>query len=302
MTRQNWDDWDDSETGGTSCACGRSCAERDYQGNPARGPRAFCETDRRWIGAAIRGLPQAYAELSLRLVKDGQQEERVSGSREAPVPVDLETETFMRHVILVALTWEDAVRAAASLSDPDKCPACDGEGEHDGAECGLCRGTGKIRTRDGASLQRACELLGGHDRDRTGYLDTLLSLEASQVTRPVPGSKRLADLEPGTVIRIDSSGDAWARAEMNGTDAGLEFLRLNGRARAMLGLSLGRRRVAVPCDGCDRMTLVQREALAGGYEPVARCTNCPETYIGAQFELLMGREYSATVQAQGKAS
>lgn len=296
------EDWDDSESGGRACACGRACAERDYQGNAARGPRAFCDTDRRYIGRVIRQLPETYTRISFLLPKDGQQEERVSGSREAPIPVSTEPEAFMRHVILVATSWEEQVRAVASLSDPDQCRACGGDGTVAGRECRACGGDGKTSARDGVALQRACDLLGGHDDERTAYLDTLLSLEPEGKKRPVPGSRRLSDLEPGSYIVIDSSGDAWENRAQGGTDAGLEFLRLNGRARAMLGLNLQRRRVAVPCDGCDAMTLIQREALGGGWEPVIRCTNCPEVYIGQRFEYITGREYSATVAAQNQAS
>ena len=293
----------DEDEGGTPCACGRYCAERDYQGNPGLGPRAFCATDENHIGAAIRDFPQVYAELSLRLAKTGQQEERVSGSREAPVPVDLEVQAFMRHIVLVTLTWEELVRSAASLSNPDLCPSCDGEGILEGRECRSCRGDGVVRSRDGVALHRACVLLGGEDRGRIGHLVTLLSLEAAEVVRPVPGSKRLSELEPGTVVRIDSAGDAWAQAEMSGTDAGLEFLRLHGRARGMLGLTRQRRRITeVPCDGCRGKTLVQSEAKAGGWEPAIRCTACPMSYIGAHYDLLMGRVYQVQLEALGKAS
>jgi hypothetical protein len=304
--QENWDDWADSETGGTSCACGRSCAERDYQGNPARGPRAFCAADERYIGSAIRQLPETYARIALLLAKTGQQEEKVSGSRDAPVPVNLVAETFMRHIILVALSWEDQVRGVANLSDPDRCPACRGEGTVTAAgfaaTCRDCRGTGKVGTRDGVALQRACELLAGRDQDRPGYLITLLSLEPEEKRRPVPGFRRIADLQPGTRLIIDTSGDAWEDRERDGTDAGLEFLALNSRARGMLGLSLQRHRITeVPCDGCTQRTLIQREAIGGGWEPVARCTNCPRSYIGAQFELLMGRVYQAQAAALGGA-
>jgi hypothetical protein len=259
-----------------SCACGRACAESDYQGNPKTGPRAFCRTDEGHIGAAIRILPERYVELSLKLAKTSRQQERVSGGgHEPPVPVDLETEAFMRHVILVALSWEDQVRAAARLSEPPG------------------------RVRDSAALGRACLLLGGQDQDRTGYLPTLLSLEPEDKRRPVPGSKRLAELKPGCVIVIDSSGDAWENRARDGADAGLEFLDLNRRARGMLGLSLKRRRVPLRCDGdnCNSLTLVQREAAAGGWEAVVKCTACPQAYIGDDYLLLMGRWFDATMQA-----
>ena len=68
---------------------------------PASAPARSAPPTTSHIGAAIREFPQVYAELSLRLAKTGQQEERVSGSREAPVPVDLDVQAFMRHVLLV---------------------------------------------------------------------------------------------------------------------------------------------------------------------------------------------------------
>ena len=275
MTRDSGDQrdqWDDDESGGVSCACGRNCAEADYAGNAQMGPRAFCATDTHHIGAVIRGLPEIYVELRFKLAKSGQQEERVSGSREAPTPLDLKVEAFMRHIILVAVSWEEQVRAAASLS---AIP--------DGA------------VRDGTSLARACKILGGDDNERTGYLGTLLMLEPEDKNRPVKGSTALNELEPGSVIRIDSAGDAWQKREMGGADAGIEFLKLHGRARGYLGLTLQRRKVGVRCDGCDGYYLVQREALGGGWEAVVKCTECPTAYIGGEFELLMGRWWTATL-------
>lgn len=267
------DQWYDDESGGVSCACGRGCAEGDYAGNPKVGPRAFCETDTTHIGAAIRSLPEMYVELRLKLAKGQQQEERVSGSREAPTPLDLRIEAFMRHLILVAVSWEEQVRAAASLSQPD----------------------GQVR--DGIALARACKLLGGDAPSRTGHLSTLLMLEPEDKNRPVPGSVQLRELEPGSSVRIDDAGDAWQKREMGGADAGLEFLALNGRCRGILGLTLQRRRVPLRCDGCEGLTLVQREALGGGWEAVVKCTACPQSYIGDEFEMLTERWFQATLKA-----
>lgn len=272
------EDWDDSETGGTPCACGRTCAERDYQGNPARSPRAFCDTDRRYIGRVIRQLPETYTRLSFLLPPGGRRDQRVTGSREPAAALNLQAEAFMREIILITLSWEEQVRAVARLSET---PAA---------------------VRDGAALARACQLLAGHDDDRTGYLDTLLSLEPEAKRRPLDGAARLTGLEPDPHAVTDQAGDAWENRELGGTEAGLEFLKIHGRARAMLGLSAGRRRVAVPCDGCDTLTLVQREAIGGGWEPVIRCTSCPEVYIGTRFELIAAREYQATLKARDKAS
>jgi hypothetical protein len=303
------DYWEDDDEGGTSCACDRQCAERDYQGIPRRGPRAFCDTDRAYVGVAIRNLPETYVLLRGLLVPSMQQEEHVSGSREAPVPVNLDVQAFMRTIVHVACGWEEQVRAVAGLSDPDTCPACGGEGAVNGAGCAPCQGNGKARTRDGAALQRACRLLAGTGRrdsggyDDTGYLDTLLSLSAESKERFVPPTRKVGDLEPGTFLRVDSSGDAWAETEMDGTAAGLEFLRLNGRARGMIGFTRQRRRITeVPCDGCRGKGLVQWEAKSGGWEPVVRCNLCPYSYTGAQYDLLMGRVYQAQLEALAKAS
>lgn len=263
--------WDESDEGDTPCACERFCAERDYQGNPGLGPRSFCETDERRIKEAIARLPETYADLRLLLPVTGQQEERVTGSREAPIPVNLDVQAFMRQIVWVACSWEDQVRAAVRLSDlPDG------------------------RRRDGVALAQASRTL-------TAHLTPLLSLPTETKVRFVPPSK-LKDMEPGDWW-TDTAGDAWAYTDMDGTAAALEFLQLHGRARGILGLTRQRRRITeVPCDGCRGKTLVQSEAKHGGWEPMVRCTACPVTYGGTNYDLLMGRVYSAQLAALAKAS
>jgi hypothetical protein len=233
------------------------------------GPRPFCDTDHYRIGDAISRLPQTYAELRLLLPVTGQQEERVTGSREAPVPVNLDVQAFMRQVVWVACSWEDQVRAAVRLSDlPDG------------------------RRRDGVALAQASRTL-------TAHLTALLSLPHETKVRFV-SSRQRADMEPGE-FWTDTAGDAWAYADMDGTGAGLEFLQVHGRARGMLGLTRQRRKITeVPCDGCRGKTLVQSEAKAGGWEPVVRCTACPVSYAGAHYDLLMGRCYQVQLEELDK--
>jgi hypothetical protein len=269
---------------GTPCACGRRCAEADYQGNAALCPRAFCRTDRDWIGRAIVGLPGAYAELALLLPRSGQAGERVSGSREAPIPVAADVEAFMREIVLVACSWEEQVRAVAGLSDYPEVP-----------EAALGWGVAGGGRRDGKALADACRTLGPD-----AHLDTLLSLEAQEKMR-YASPARVADLaesDPGLVLHFDASGDAWELRVMDGTDAGLEFLAVTGRARGMLGLNRQRRRITeIPCDSCGAPTLVQREAPSGGWEEAVRCTNCPNAYTGLSFGHFMGRLYQVQVAA-----
>lgn len=253
-------DWDGEDEGTTACACGRHCAERDYEGNPALGPRSFCDTDEHRIGDAIAGLPETYASLRLLLPFAGQREERVTGSRDAPVPVNLDVQAFMRQIVQVTCSWEDQVRAAVRLADlPDG------------------------RRRDGVALAQASRTLSRH-------LTALLSMPVETKVRFVPPGK----LDETGHWWTDTAGDAWTYTDLDGTGAGLEFLQMHGRARGMLGLTRQRRRITeVPCDGCRGKTLVQSEAKAGGWEPVVRCTACSVVYLGAHYDLLMGRVYQA---------
>jgi len=257
---------------GQPCARGRQCAEADYQGNPSAGPRPWCEKDRGYIGQAITGMPETYVRLHFLLAASQQAEERVTGSREAPIPLATDIEAFLAQIVDVAAGWEEAVQATARLADPP--------GGH---------------RRPGVILGDACRTLSGH-------LGTLLALAPAEYRRHAT-YQRVTDIieESGDspddgVVRYDTAGDAWETVTLDGTDAGLEFLRLNGRARGMLGLSRQRRRITeVPCDECQAATLVQWEGFTGGWDPVIKCTACPNAYAGPRFELLMGRVYRVQV-------
>lgn len=265
-SRQYMDEAEAEQETGTPCARENQCTDADYQGNGAACNRAFCEKDEQWIGKILAEMPETYTRLRLLLARSQQAGERVSGSREAPIPLATDIDAFMREIVHVTLDWDDQVRAVARLSD---YPVG--------------------RRRDAVALADACRTLGRS-------LSTLLSLAPEIKVRHVPMSV-LYEAELDFSIWWDTSGDAWGNVTMDGTDAGLEFLRLSGRARGMLGLNRGRRRITeVPCDDCDATTLVQWEARDGGYEPVIRCTNCPNAYIGKRFELMMGRVYSVQMQ------
>jgi hypothetical protein len=279
------------QAGMTPCARENRCEERDYAGNAQLCPRAFCETDSGYIRRAVTGMPRTYVDLHGLLARSEQAEERVSGSREAPMPLAADVEAFMREIVHVTLTWEERVRAVARLSDyPDG------------------------HRRDSVALDHACRVTLGRN------LDALLSLEPSSFWRPVTrkrvdeiieerggdGATALGSamhwwrLQP---VGYDVAGDAWEKITLDGTGAGLEFLNLAGRARGMLGLSRQRRRITeVRCDNrdCNGKTLVQYEAHDGGWEPRVRCTACPNTYIGASYDLLMSRVYRVQLDELAK--
>lgn len=283
-------DWRDSpsevragsdEEGGESCALGARCYERDYAGNAKMGPRAFCETDRRWVERSIRDLPEDYTCLWFLLVRTSQQAERVSGSKDNALPIAADIDAFMREIVHVALSWETEVRCMARLTDiPDG------------------------HRRMGVELSQACQTL-------TRQFGTLLALPPRDVMR-FAARRRVRELAeqmergeqaglelPEPWIRWDTSGDAWEYKSMDGTAAALELLGLHGRARGMLGLTPQRRRITeVRCDGCQgKAALVQREGPSGGWLPVVSCTMCPNVYTGARYDLLMGRIYQAQMAA-----
>ena len=306
MPYGEYQDQTSSEAGLTPCARGIRCEERDYQGNPNLCPRAFCETDTRYIGRAIADMPMTYVELRGLLARTQQAEERVSGSREPPLVIAADVQAFMREIVHVTLSWEERVREVRDLSDYAEA-ARKALGLPDDVE---------VRRRDAVALSDACRTL-------SLFLTTMLSLEPHEFRRAVTRKRadeiasEWGDAEPEIVlneagqpwtalrpVHYDTSGDAWEDVSLDGIDAGLEFLTLNGRARGMLGKSRQRRRITeVRCDECkSKATLVQYEAHDGGWEPKVRCTQCPNTYIGPAYDLLMGRVYQVQLKELGKAS
>lgn len=279
--------WDDSDTGARSCAVGRHCGEADFAGNPQLGPRAFCTTDERRIGEAVRDLPGRYVELHAKLGEKSQGDGiRVAGGdTSAPLPLNPGVDEFLRYLELVVLTWEERVRTAQGLSNPDSCPFCRGDG------CHGCAWSGVRRWRPGEAVDRACRLLGSR-------IPALLSLPPDETVRPLSPED---PQHPGSVLFADSSGDWYERRPMDGTDAGLEFLALNGKMRGRLGLNLRSERVPVPCPACGMLALKQRETPGGGLEDLIRCSDCGTRFIGDELGAIV-EAYRAAREEQAKAS
>jgi hypothetical protein len=216
-------------------------------------------------------------------------DERVSGSREAPIPLAADVEALMCEIVHIACSWETAVRTQARLTPHPAGP------DH--------------RRRDGVRLAVACETMAGRWDGREyigGNFDVLLSLGPQLMKRAIPQS-RVEEIinadkegtERGRFV-IDRSGQAWERVSLNGTQAAAEFFALTGKVRGALGLTLPRRRITeVRCDGCNgKATLVQPGARSGGWEDKVVCTNCPNVYTGSRFTLLMSRIYQIDIAAQ----
>ncbi len=250
------------------CARGERCAERGPGNTPALGPRAFCDTDRNIIGRALDWMPTAYTELYLRLPdKTVGVGGRVSGSRTPPVPPNLGVDALMVDIVRILGSWDERVRAVANLSELS------------------------LRMRDGVALTTMVRTLSAH-------LDVLLALPPEPMLRSV-SIQQAAQLPPGTVGNVrPAAGYADVMLDLSGADAGLEILKLHGRARHMLGLTPRHQDLPVPCWACGLRTVRRWDGTAGLADE-AECMECGEKYTAQRYDLLMAEVAS---MQRGKAS
>ena len=248
--------WRDGETEARPCARGDRCAERGPGGAPALGPRAFCGTDRNTIARALDWMPEAYTELYLRLPDKGTGVGgRVSGSRTQPVPPNLGVDALMVDMVRVLGSWDERVRAVANLRELS------------------------LAMRDAVALVTMVRTLSAH-------LDALLALPAEPMLRSV-SLQQAAQLPPGTVGNVrPAAGYADVMLDLSGADAGLEILKLHGRARHMLGLTSQHHDLPVPCWNCGLRTVRRWDGTAGLADE-AECMECGEKYTAERYNLLM---------------
>jgi hypothetical protein len=236
------------------CAQGDWCRGyriEDGKRLPALTPRPFCEPCTRLIAKNLDEIPERFAQLHAELGNKGQAAERVSGTREAPVPVRLDIDALMREIITVLASWDERVRQTAGLTFP---------------------GTGATRRRrDGTAV--------------TGYVETLalrlsalLTLQAEPMRRDIP----LGEVRPGDTGVVHVSAEyASVNRELSGVDAGLEILTLHRRCRAKLAETRRRDHLDVPCPGCDALGLERDD----GSDHAAECTQCGRQLTPDQYEM-----------------
>jgi hypothetical protein len=251
---QDADDYAGTDTEQRLCAQGDWCRGyriEDGKRLPALTPRPFCEPCTRLIARNLDDLPARYAQLYAELGNKGQAAERVSGTREAPVPVRLDIDALMREIIDVLASWDERVRATAGLSFP---------------------GTQATRRRrDGTAITGYTETLALR-------LSALLTLQAEPMRRDIP----IEEIRPGdTGIVHASAGYASVNRDLSGIDAGLEILTLHRRCRAKLAETRRRDHLDVPCPGCDALGLERDD----GSDWAAECTQCGRQLNQDQYEL-----------------
>lgn len=103
------------------------------------------KTFRERLTDALDLLPEQYVHLYLALSEHAGAGERISGTRDDPVPPAVQVEALMRDIAATATTWERIVRDAAHLVD-----------------------VGESRQESGVAIDRACRTL-------TAHMDTLLA-------------------------------------------------------------------------------------------------------------------------------
>ena len=259
MPRYYDEDYSEYTTGDSEqrlCAQGDWCRGyriEDGKRLPALTPRPFCEPCTRLIAKNLDDLPARYAQLYAELGNKGGNGlgERVTMTKEAPVPLRLDIDALMREIVDVLGSWDERVRVTAGLSFPD---------DEDGR-----------RRRDGTALTAYVETLAV-------YLSTLLSLQPEPMRRDIP----LSEVRPGDAGVVHVSAQyASVNRDLSGIDAGTEILALHRRCRAKLAETHRRDHLDVPCPGCDSLGL-WRDA---GSDFAAGCDQCGRQVTYDEYDL-----------------
>jgi hypothetical protein len=260
---------DPDTDGQRPCALEGRCGQRDHQGQPKLGPRAFCSTDRDLIARSLAWLPTAYVMLHQMLGETGTgQGEKVTSSRTPRLPINVEADTLMTDMAGLLDEWAVRVRDVAQLY---QVPA-----EH-------------------AKLQREAVILNAAVSTLSAHLDALLALPPSPMVRFLT-LDQAADLNAWPAPLGD--GVRRHHPELDGADAGIEILHLHRRARNLLGLNPRHVDLPVPCWECGLKT-VRRWDGSAGLEDQAECSNpnCRAVYTSDRYVRLLA---DAALQQQAK--
>jgi hypothetical protein len=249
------------------CARGERCATRDYNKQPAFGPRALCSTDRDFLVRAIEQLPEMYLELYMTLGEKGAAGEdtpRVSGGgKTAPIPIRADVDALMRRIIDVLSSWDERVRTVARLAGPDTEEA--------------------RRRRAGVAMSTMCRTL-------TAHVDVLLALEPEPMMRDMDlaGHTRLPEDAVGVV---HTSGD-WIsyQTSLGGGDAAQEAFALHAACRSKLGYTRKSVLLRSRCWDCDASGKLVRADGAAGLDDHVSCRACRAEYVGERLVELMAAE------------
>jgi hypothetical protein len=203
---------------------------------PALAPSGcpYCTRCASAVHRTLGAMPWRYAWLRWHIGDKGTAPPgpRVTGTREAPIPLRADIDALIREMVSVLSDWDERVAAAAGLDRP-------------GTE--LAR-----RRRDEVALPAAAAALRAH-------LPVLLALPAEPMMRTMPLSRNAPPLPPGTTGWVhQAAGYVRYFADLSGADAGRDIFRLAWLSRRLLGETVPppERLDGVPCKGCDVLALV----------------------------------------------
>jgi hypothetical protein len=280
---------DVDDDGQRACARGDRCIEAEAgweDGHrvfyPAMGYRAFCDSCRGFVLRCLEQFPAYYTELGDRIGdKATGHGPKVSGSRTAPLPLNLTVDSLRVDMVNLVASWAARVHVVARLAPIDTDRSLEDRVRY---------GAPLIANVDGP-FTRMCETLGSH-------LDALLALGPEPMTRFIPIEE--ADELGGDmwVLRHHHAGYAETVPELSGADAGLEVIRLNARCRWLLGYTGKDEKIAGCCFACEQLDVLVRPDGAAGLADYAECSACGTKYFGAEYQLLMRDAYERELAGQ----
>ena len=248
-----------------------ACGARDADGEWVRTAttRVFCDRCEIRVRDFLANLPDVYVRLHIALGEQAGGQEKVSGSRELPVPIRLGVEELIDELEGTVFGWEDALRAALKVPASQRLLA----GRYVPVRVRV-----SVPTDD---VVRECAHAWG--------LDGWAATEAVRlgVWRPVRTPATAQASRKRGLRFAESCGWLLDRltpllASAGGETAGLELMALETRARAALGATRLVHRLPAPCPSCDLVAL-QRE---DGKDEV-RCTACYRVLEPEEYERLV---------------
>lgn len=227
---------------GRRCARGERCADAaphpDTRQIVAAWPESqgsnFCQRDATIIGRVLGGMPERYVGLHLMLgQKTRVTDERVSGSRTAPIPLRADVDALARDMTVSLASWHARIAAAQSLTSLP------------------------------AGRRRQQVIVTAAVRTLAPRIEDLLRLGPAPMLRhfTIRAAALLPEGTPGQLHMLDEQRKHPLYADvtlmLNGAAAGLEILELDYRARHVLGLTVPppARLEGIPCKRCDMLAL-----------------------------------------------
>ena len=252
------------------CARAERCsaATTSDTGEPAAAwadtPSPFCRKDTARVCRSLADMPRRYVSLRIQIgIKPRMGEDsKVTGSRDAPIPVRLDIDALIRDMLLILVSWEERVAEIAGLARP---------------AAALSR-----RRRDEVAVTTAVKTLAPR-------VDILFALTPQPMMRvkPIPARDKVTDwaaaLTATAAAGFVHPGGGYVTADipLAGPDAGLEILNLGDRCRRALRETTPPPLLldGIPCRRCEHL------ALTAAPEPEwkSECSQCGDLLSQAEY-------------------